>query len=158
MKRIRQKISFVVIPLLPLLFIGCFTLPVSQSGGPGSVTVSNSNPDTIIAAARSIFPNYGYSFYDSHYPSSISFDKDSSRMAQVLWGSYGHPQTIRVKMQITPIPGSGDYRISPKVSTVSNAGEAGFESKRPLVSLWNSEFGPLFKQVATKASGAGSLQ
>jgi hypothetical protein len=79
-------------------------------------------------------------------------------MAQVLWGSYGNPQTIRVKVQIVPIPASSDYRISPKVSTVSNAGEAGFESKRPLLSLWNSEFAPLLKQVAAKASGAGSLQ
>jgi hypothetical protein len=143
---------------LILLLVGCLTLPITQSGGIGSITVSHSNPDAIIAAAQSVFQNYGYSFHGTHYPSSISFDKNSHRMAQVLWGSYGNPQTIRVKVQIVPIPASSDYRISPKVSTVSNAGEAGFESKRPLLSLWNSEFAPLLKQVAAKASGAGSLQ
>jgi len=73
-----------------------------------------------------------------------------------MWGSYGVPQTIRVKIQIIPIPGGNDYRIIPKVFTISNEGEAGFESKRPLAGLWNSEFAPLLKQVATEASGAGT--
>ena len=138
-----------------ILLAGCLTTPVSQSGSIGSATVTNSNPDAIIAAALNVFPKYGYSPGVGNYPSSISFDKKSDQFAKIMWGSYGVPQSIRVKVKIIPIPGTHDFRIVPKVYTVSNAGEAGFESDRPLVGLWNSEFGPLLKETAAQASGAG---
>lgn len=156
MKLTHGKLSLLVLVLLTLL-TGCLVTPVDNSGGIGSVTVTNSNPDAIIAAARNVFPNYGYTLHTMHYPTSVSFDQSGNKTARILWGSYGNPQTLRVKMQITSIPGGNNYRLSPKVYTVSDAGEAGFESKRPLVSLWNSQFAPLFQQVATQASGAGSL-
>lgn len=157
MKTTRPYLGFLSLTLLSILFSGCLVAPVSQSGGIGSITVTNSNPNAIIAATQSVFPNYGYSPSSSHYPISVSFDKGSDRFARVMWGSYGDPQTIRVKVQIIPIPGSNDYRLVPKVYTISDAGEAGFESKRPLAGLWNTEFGPLLKQVAAQASGAGPL-
>lgn len=136
--------------------IGCLTQPVSSSGGIGSITVKNSNPSAIIAAAQEVFPNYGYSAHGGNGVSSVSFDKDSNKLANVIWGSYDCPQTIRVKVKIVQVPGTSDYRISPRVYTVSDKGEAGFESKRPLTSLWSLEFGPLLKKVATQASGAGA--
>jgi hypothetical protein len=120
------------------------------------VTVKNSNPGAIIAAAQSVFPNYGYTCSGGGL-SSVSFDKDSNKLANVLWGSYGCPQTIRVKMKIIQIPGTNNYRISPKVYTVSDAGEAGFESKRALMGLWNGEYGPLLNKVSSQASGAGGF-
>lgn len=138
-----------------LLLTGCLTTPVEKSGGPGSVTVTDSNPAAIIAAAQSVFPNYGYTPGLGNGISSVVFDKNSNKLANVLWGSYGCPQTIRVKVKIVQIPGTNNYRISPKVYTVSDAGEAGFESKRALIGLWGGEFGPLLKQVAAQASGAG---
>ena len=104
---------------------------------------------------RSIFPNYGYSLHNTRFPDSVSFDQPGNKTARILWGSYGVPQTLRVKVSIVAIPGTNNYRISPKVYTVSNAGEAGFESKRPLVSLWNSQFSSIFDQIAQQASGAG---
>ena len=122
----------------------------------GSVTVTNSNPGAIVAAAQSVFPEYGYSpTFGGDGVTSACFDKNSNRVANVLWGSYGDPQTLRVKMKIVQIPGTNDYRISPKVYTVSDAGEAGFESNRPLIGLWSSEFGPLLKKVSSQASGVG---
>ena len=142
--------------LIPLLVTGCLTQPVSSSGGPGSITVKNSNPTAIIAAAQEVFPDYGYSPHGGNGISSVSFDKDSNKLANVLWGSYDCPQTIRVKVRIVQIPGTNDYRISPKVFTVSDKGEAGFESKRALVGLWGAEFGPLLKKVSSKASDAGA--
>jgi hypothetical protein len=87
----------------------------------------------------------------------VSFDKNSNQLANILWGSYGDPQTIRVKVKIIQIPGTNDYRISPKVYTVSDAGEAGFESKRALMTLWNGEYGPLLRKIAAQASGAGGF-
>jgi hypothetical protein len=122
----------------------------------GSVTVTNSNPTAIITAAQSVFANYGYTpTFGGDGVTSACFDKNSNRVANVLWGSYGDPQTLRVKIKIVQIPGTNDYRISPKVYTVSDAGEAGFESNRPLIGLWSSEFGPLLKKVSSQASGVG---
>ena len=141
----------------PLLLTSCLVTPVEKSGGIGSVTVANSNPQAIISAAQDLFPQYGYQTHVTKFPNSVSFDKDSNRLANVMWGSYGDPQTIRVKIRVVQIPGTNDYRISPKVFTVSDAGEAGFESKRPLMGLWSGEFGPLLKKVAAQASGAGPM-
>jgi hypothetical protein len=143
--------------LIPLLLTGCLTTPISSSGGPGSITVKNSNPTAIISAAQEVFPDYGYSPHGGNGVSSVSFDKDSNKLANVLWGSYDCPQTIRVKIRIVQVPETNDYRISPKVFTVSDKGEAGFESKRALIGLWGAEFGPLLKKVAAKASGAGGF-
>jgi hypothetical protein len=141
--------------LASLLLSGCLTTPVASSGGFGSVTVKNSNPSAIIAAAQDVFANYGYSPASGNGISSVSFDKDSNKLANVLWGSYNCPQTIRVKLKIVSIPGTNDYRVIPKTYTVSNAGEVGFESKHALMGLWNSEYGPLLNKVSAEASGAG---
>ena len=140
-----------------LLLSGCLTSPVEDSGGMGSVTVINSNPNAIVAAAQAVFPQSGYQLSGSNFPNSISFDKGSNKFANVMWGSYGNPQTIRVRVSINPIPGTNNYRLVPKVYSVSSAGEAGFEDKRPLMGLWSSQFGPLLKQVAAQAGGAGAM-
>ena len=157
MKLTPSRFALATLALLSLLLNGCLVTPVEKSGGMGSVTVTNSNPQEIVEAAQNVFSQYGYSFSGSHYPTSVSFDKGSDKFANVMWGSYGNPQTIRVKVSIIPIPRSNNYRLSPRVFTVSSAGEAGFESKRPLVGLWNSQFGPLLQRVSTQASGAGPL-
>ena len=136
---------------------GCLVSPVSQSGGMGSVTVVNSNPNAIVAAAQAVFPQAGYQLATSNYPYSIAFDKPSSRFANIMWGSYGNPQTVRVRVNINQIPGTNNYRLVPKVFSVSSAGEAGFEDQRPVMGLWSGEFGPLLKQVATQAGGAGAM-
>ncbi len=149
--------SILAAVVLPLLMSGCLVSPVSQSGGMGSVTVVNTNPNAIVAAAQTVFPQSGYHLGVSNFPYSISFDKASSRIANVMWGSYGDPQTIRVRVKINQIPGTNNYRLVPKVYTVSDAGETGFEDQRPLMGLWSGEFGPLLKQVAAQAGGAGAM-
>lgn len=121
------------------------------------MTVMNSNPGAIVAAAQTVFPGAGYQLGPANFPDSISFDKASSRFATVMWGSYGNPQTIRVRVNITQVPGTNNYRISPKVFSVSDAGEAGFDDARPLMGLWSGEFGPLLRQVAAQAGGAGGM-
>jgi hypothetical protein len=152
-----MKMSLLSAIVLPLLLSGCLVSSVSSSGGPGSITVTNSNPNAIVAAAQAVFPQAGYQLSGSNYPVSISFDKASNRFANVMWGSYGNPQTIRVRVNINQIPGTNNYRLVPKAYSVSSAGEAGFEDKRPLMSLWASQFGPLLKQVAEQAGGAGAM-
>jgi hypothetical protein len=155
--RLTFKHPLLLIASLSMIVSGCLVTPVEKSGALGSVTVTNSNPSAIIAALQNVFPQYGYTQSGGHYPSSVSFNKDSNKIANVMWGSYGQPQTIHVKVSIIPIPGTNNYRLSPKVYTVTSQGEAGFESKRPLIGLWNSQFEPLLEQVSEKASGAGGL-
>lgn len=137
---------------LAVLFLaGCLSSPISSSGGIGAVTVKNTSVDRVISAAQTVFAGRGYTLSDSEYPESISFDKPAGSFGNAMWGSYGNPQTIRVKLAMVPIPMTSDIRLEPRVYSVGDAGEAGFDSERPLIGLWNAEFGPMLKQVASLA-------
>ena len=114
------------------------------------------NPQVAVAAAaQSIFPNYGYTQGPANFPDWIAFDKRAGLFGQAMWGSYGEPQTLRVRVTMRQVPGSGDIRLVPSVFTVTSAGEAGFEDARPLMGLWSGEFGPILRQISAQASGAG---
>jgi len=152
-----MKISLPGVAVAVLLVSGCLVSPVERSGGPGSVTVTNSNPSAIMTAAQNAFAGAGYQVGPVNFPNSISFDKGSSKFANIMWGSFGNPQTIRVRLNITRIPGTNDFRLAPRAYSVSSAGEAGFEDARPLMSLWTAEFGPLLRQIAAQAGGAGAM-
>ena len=134
-----------------LFLAGCLSSPISSSGGIGAVTVKNTSVDRVISAAQTVFAGRGYTLSDSEYPESISFDKPAGSFGNAMWGSYGNPQTIRVKLAMVPIPMTSDIRLEPRVYSVGDAGEAGFDSERPLIGLWNAEFGPMLKQVASLA-------
>ncbi len=134
---------------LAVLFLaGCLSSPISSSGGIGAVTVKNTSVDRVISAAQTVFAGRGYTLSDSDYPESVSFDKPAGSFGNAMWGSYGDPQTIRVKIAMVPIPMTSDIRLEPRVYSVGDAGEAGFDSERPLIGLWNAEFGPMLKQIA----------
>lgn len=139
-----------------LVLAGCLASPVAGAGGLGSNTAVNSNVDAVIAAAQSVFAQYGYATGPVNYPNSISFDKPAGGFGNVMWGNYGNPQTIRVRMRMVPVPGTGNIRLIPKVYSVSGAGEAGFDDQRPIMGLWSGEFGPILKKIAAQASGAGA--
>lgn len=141
-----------LVPCLAAVFLaGCLSSPISSSGGIGAVTVKNTNVNRVISAAQTVFGGRGYSLSDSDYPDSISFDKPAGGFGNAMWGSYGNPQTIRVKLAMVPIPMTPDIRLEPRVYSVSDAGEAGFDNERRLVGIWNAEFGPMLKQVAALA-------
>jgi hypothetical protein len=157
MRRMKSVLSLLSVAAFVCLVSGCLVSPVATSGGLGSVTVTNSNPAAISTAAQAVFAQSGYQIGPANFPDSISFDKGTNCFANVMWGSYGDPQTIRVRVNISQVPGTNDYRLSPKVFSVSDAGEAGFDDARPLMGLWSAEFGPLLKQVAAQAGGAGGM-
>jgi len=113
--------------------------------------VKNTTADRVISAAQTAFAGRGYTLSNSDYPDSISFDKPAGSFGNAMWGSYGDPQTIRVKLAMVPIPMTSDIRLQPRVYSVGDAGDAGFDSERPLIGLWNAEFGPMLKQVASLA-------
>ena len=151
-----KKILFPAGLFCVALFLGgCLVTPVDKTGGPGSVTVANTNSTAIIAAAQNVFPNYGYTPGPVNYPDSVSFDKPAGKFGKIMYGSYGTTTTFRVKLVITQIPGTSNYRLSPKVTRVSDAGEAGFEDSHHMGGMWSSQFGPLLQQVKNQAQGAG---
>lgn len=115
------------------------------------MTVKNTSVNRVISAAQTVFAGRGYTLSDSEYPASISFDKPAGSFGNAMWGSCGNPQTIRVKLAMVPIPMTSDIRLEPRVFSVGGAGEAGFDNERPLLGLWNAEFGPMLKQVASLA-------
>lgn len=153
--------KFLFPPLLSLalaVFLGgCLTTPVSKSGGAGAGTVTNSNPSAIIAAASSVFANYGYTAGPVDYPDSVSFDKPAGGFGKLMYGSYGVTTTFRVKLSIIPLPGTNDFRLSTRVSRVSDAGDAGFEDDQKMLGVWAAEFKPLIRQISAQASNAGPL-
>lgn len=134
-----------------LCLVGCLSSPITSSGGIGAVTVHDTNADAVTAAARDVFATRGYTLSGVDYPDSISFDKPAGGFGNVMWGSYGNPQTIRVRLAMVQIPGTDNIRLEPKVFSVSDAGEAGFDNARPLFGIWNAEFGPMLKDIARKA-------
>ena len=139
---------------LSLILVGCLASPVASSGGIGSRTVVNTNVNAVLEAAQSVFAEYGYSIGPANYPDSIAFDKRAGGFANAMWGSYGNPQTIRVRVNMLPIPGTTNIRLTLKLYSVSSAGESGFEDQRP-IGLWKGEFTPIIRKIAQQASGAG---
>lgn len=139
-----------------LFLVGCMTSPVENSGGMGASTVSDTNVSAIVAAAQTVFPQYGYSMGPSNFPDSISFDKPSGAFGNIVWGSFNSPVTFRATLNMTPIPGTNDYRVSVRVTRVQSAGQAGFEDTTRMAGFWAGEFRPILRQIQATAAGAGS--
>lgn len=72
-----------------------------------------------------------------------------------MFGSYGRSTSFRVRLQISPIPGTKDFRVSPRVLRVNNAGEAGFESDTKMMGFWSSQFRPIMREISDQAAGVG---
>jgi hypothetical protein len=155
---LRRVKTFLPLAALAFLLAGCLATPVADSGGPGATTVPNTNPSAIVAAAQTVFANYGYSPGPVSYPDSISFDKPSGAFGKILYGSYGTTTSVRVTLNMTQLSSiTNDYRLSTRVSRVTDAGEAGFEESRNMVGLWSAEFGPILKQISAQAANAGPM-
>jgi hypothetical protein len=141
---------------LVILLAGCLATPVDNSGGIGAVTVPNTNVTALISAAQTVFAQYGYTPGPMSYPDSISFDKPAGTFGKVLYGSYGTTTSVRVKLTMTQLTGN-DYRLGTRVSRVTDAGEAGFESNRKMLGLWSGQFGPLLQKIKAQAANAGPM-
>ncbi|HVE15089.1 MAG TPA: hypothetical protein VNB29_00070 [Chthoniobacterales bacterium] len=146
----------VVFAALAMLLASCLTTPTADSGGPGAVTVPNTNVSALISAAQTVFAQYGYTPGPMSYPDSISFDKPAGGFGKLLYGSYGTTTSIRVKLTLTPLTGK-NYRLGTRVSRITDAGEAGFESSRKMMGLWSGQFGPLLQKIKAQAANAGSM-
>lgn len=138
-----------------LLLAGCLATPVDRSGGPGAITVPNTNPHAIFHAAQPAFASYGYKSVRSDFPRSISFEKPAGRAGSFAFGGPMQTTSFRVRIEMVRIPGTDDFRLRPHVDRVNNANVAGFESSTRMLSLWTSQFSPILRQIKAEASNAG---
>ncbi|MGC1479574.1 MAG: hypothetical protein WA771_03655 [Chthoniobacterales bacterium] len=150
-------VAVALLSIVAFVLAGCLVTPVGQSGGMGSVTIPDTSRMEIIDAAQDVFSEFGYEPGPSDFPDSISFDKPSGVAGQVAYGSYGETTTMRVKLAISEIAGTSDFRVSPAVFSVNDAGQAGFEDPTRRSQLLALEFKPILEKVRARAMGGGSL-
>jgi hypothetical protein len=139
-----------------LALSGCLATPVERSGGPGSVTISNTNPAAVRAAAVRAFARYGYTPGPSGFPRWITFQRPAGRNGTAAFGGPFTEVAIRVRLDIAPIPGTRDIRVMPSVHRVTSPGRAGFERETPMARLWSSQFRAALQDIQRNATGAGS--
>ena len=142
---------------LVVLLSGCLATPVAKSGGPGSITIQNTNAFAIGAAAQTVFPGYGYTSGPALLPDTISFDRPAGRTGELMYGSYNNPTTFRVRLRMVPITGTRDIRVTTQVFRVSNAGRSGFEQEVPMMRAWSGQFNAILRQIQSIAENAGPI-
>lgn len=139
---------------IPLILTGCLTSPVERSGGPGSITVNNTNAEAIRRAANDVFPRYGYTVARGDFPRSLSFERPAGRMGEIMFGSFNQTTTFRVRVQLNPIPGTNDIRLTTQVYRVNNANRAGFERENAMLRSWSSQFNSILRDIRSRAENA----
>jgi hypothetical protein len=140
---------------LIFLLAGCLVSPIERSGGPGSITIPDTNLSAILSAAKAVFARYGYAPGPGNQISSISFDQPAGSFGQLMFGSYGRTTTFRVRLQIVPLPDAGDFRLIPRVSRVSNTNRAGFEDEVQMTRFWSGQFRSILRDIKTAAAHVG---
>ncbi len=152
--RVKKFLPVLLLVACALLLSSCLTKPVADSGGGGAVTVQNTNVTALTATMNAIFPQYGYTPGPTNFPASISFDKPAGTFGKLMYGSYGVTNTVRVQVSMVSL-GGNNYRLIPRVSRVTDAGQAGFEEDNKMLGAWSGQFAPILKKVQAQATGAG---
>ncbi len=138
-----------------LLMAGCLVSPVERSGGPGSITIPNTNVRAVANASRDAFARHGFRPGPSSLPAWISFERPAGRTGQIMFGPVGNT-AMRVRLTLVQIPGSHDIRVVPRVSSVRNAGRPGFEDETPmLLRSWAAQLRPVLREVKAGAANVG---
>lgn len=138
-----------------LLMAGCLATPVERSGGPGSITIPNTNVRAVANASRDAFARHGYRPGPSSFPTWISFERPAGRTGRLMYGPVGST-AVRVRLTLVPIPGGNDIRVVPRVSSVRHAGRPGFEDETPtLLRSWAAQLRPVLREVQAGAANAG---
>lgn len=150
------KLQRIFLGVSCFLLAGCLASPVERSGGPGSRTIANTNPQAIAAASRDVFAAHGFRPSPSNMPHWIAFERPAGRTGEVMFGGWHGNTAIRVRLALVPIPGTHDIRVMPSVRRVSNAGRAGFERETGMaLRSWATQLRPLLREVESRAANAG---
>lgn len=148
-------VRFVFLLGILVLFSGCLATPVARTGGPGSLTIENTNPHAILNAARRVFAEYGFTPARGNFPDTIAFERPAGRAGTLAFGSLMQTTSFRVRIDLLPIPGTNDFRLRTHVDRVQNANVAGFEDSTGMLRIWSSQFTPLLRKVREQSENAG---
>lgn len=140
---------------LLLLLAGCLATPVERTGGPGSITIFNTNPQAVFRTATSVFAAYGYTPGRRNSPTSFSFERPAGRLGELAFGSHMQTTTFRVNVQLVQIPGTNNIRLMASVARVNNANVAGFESSTQMMRVWSGQFKPILRKIQAGSENAG---
>lgn len=136
---------------------GCLATPVERTGGPGSITIPNTNTVAVATAAREVFPRYGFSTGPSGLPNWISFQRPVGRTGQLAFGGFHGQTVIRARLTLLPIAGTNDIRVIPRVSNVRSAGVPGFEDETPMIfRSWATQLRPILREIHDRAANAAA--
>lgn len=140
-----------------LALAGCVLSPVERSGGPGSVTIPNTNPVAIARASRTAFARYGFRQSRSAMPHWIAFDRPAGRTGEIMFGGIHAGDTaIRARLTMIPIAGTHDIRVMPTVLRVTDASSASFARETGMLfRSWSSQLRPVLREIQAQASNAG---
>lgn len=138
-----------------LALAGCLASPVERSGGPGSVTIPDTNPSAIRAAAVRAFARYGYEPGPSGFPRWITFQRPAGRTGNAAFGGPFGDAAIRVRLDLAPVPGTRDIRVMPAVYRVTNASRSRFERETPMSRMWSGQFRSALQEIKRTSAGAG---
>lgn len=154
MKWILSKLPPTALVAAAFILNGCLATPVERSGGPGSVTIENTHPSAILAAARRVFAERGYSTGPGQFPQHISFQRPAGRTGELFFGSFNRETLIRVRLDLRPIPGTRNFRVEPQVFRVSTSGRVSSERDTRMLRSWSAQFGPMLRQIRDEAANA----
>ncbi len=118
------------------------------------MTIPNSNPRAIRAAAVSAFAIDGYRLVVDDSPRSLSFDRPLTPAEEVLFGSHTRSTTIRVRVDLVPVPQTTDFRLIPQVSRTASTRAAQRETPM-LTGRWATQIRPILLEVRRMAANAG---
>lgn len=152
----RRKVRRSFLAGLCLLLAGCLASPVERSGSPGAVTIPDTNPRAITAAARQVFARYGYVPGPSGFPRWVSYERPAGRTGEIMFGGPFGDTAFRVRLDMVPIPGTRDIRVLPSVRRVSNAGRPGFQRETGMMRMWTTQFRSALRDIRDLAAHAGS--
>lgn len=129
---------------------------MERSGGPGSITIPNTNAFAINAAARTVFARYGYRPGPGRLPESISFERPAGRTGELAFGSFNSTTTFRARLRLVPISGTRDIRVMTQLYRVENAGRAGFEREISMMRSWSGQFNSILREIRDLSENAGT--
>ncbi|MFV0416811.1 MAG: hypothetical protein ACK5NG_10650 [Chthoniobacterales bacterium] len=140
------SLAFCFLVSLSVFLTACLVSSPEKSGGLAAITVVNTSLSDVVEAANQAFTNAGYTQGPVDYPDSFSYDKPSGAFGQVMWGSYHDPSSYRAVLKVNSL-GDNSYRLSAHARIVSDSGDAGFESSRPMIGPWNLELMPVLRNI-----------
>ncbi len=88
----------------------------------------------------------------------MSFQRPAGRVGEAMFGGFNQTTFFRVRIQLTPISGTNDFRLTTQVYRVTNADQPGFARETAMLRSWSSQFNSILRDIRSQAENAGPLR